>query len=326
VIVDQAHDPASDFRWKGNIDLAKLDALVSERGADGIAYVSFEHSVNMAGGQPVSMDNLREVYAYCSTHGIPVMFDATRAVENAYLIQKHDLRFHDSRVREILREMMLYGDGCTVSGKKDFLINIGGLLAFKNNAALAKQAEAKIRIYEGGVRDGGLPAGDLAAMAQGIREMVDDHYIRSRVEQAVRLAGWLEDAGVPVVRPTGGHAVFLDARRFLSHLDQDEYPAQRLATEIYVETGVRAMERGNVSKGRDAEGRNHRPALELVRLTLPRRVYTDDHLRAVAEGIVRLHERRASIGGLRFTYEPAELRFFQGRFEPLENTAGEPSA
>ena len=318
VIVDEAHDPVSQFPWKGNIDLAKLDALVAEHGAGQIAYISFEFSVNMAGGEPVSMDNLREVYAYCSARGIPVMFDATRAVENAYLIQKHDPRFHSTRVKEILREMMLYGDGATVSGKKDFLINIGGLLTFKDNAEWARKAEAKIRIYEGGVRDGGLPAADLAAMAQGLREMVEDHYIRSRVEQAVRLAGWLKAGGVPVVEPTGSHAVFLDVKRFLPHVDQDEYPAQRLAGELYVETGVRAMERGNVSKGRDHKtGKNHRPSLELVRLTLPRRVYSDDHLRAVADGIVRLYQRRESIRGLRFTYEPKELRFFQGRFEPL---------
>jgi tyrosine phenol-lyase len=317
VIVDQAHDPVSEFPWKGNIDLGKLDALVREHGAAQIAYISFEFSVNMAGGQPVSMDNLREVYAYCGTHGIPVMFDATRAVENAYLVQKHDPRFHSTRVKEILREMMLYGDGCTVSGKKDYLINIGGLLAFKDNADWARRAEAKIRIYEGGVRDGGLPAADLAAMAQGLREMVEDHYIRSRVEQSARLAGWLKAAGVPVVEPTGSHAVFLDVKRFLPHVDQDQYPAQRLAGELYLETGVRAMERGNVSKGRDHDGKNYRPALELVRLTLPRRVYSDDHLKAVADGIVRLYQRRDSIQGLRFTYEPKDLRFFQGRFEPL---------
>ncbi len=317
VIVDEAHDPASDFRFKGNIDLGKLDAAVREHGASQVAYVSFELSVNMAGGQPVSMDNLREVYAYCGARGIPVLFDATRAVENAYLIQKHDARFRATRVKDILREMMLYGDGATVSGKKDFLINIGGLLTFKDNAEWARQAEARLRIYEGGVHDGGLPAADLAAMAQGIREMVDDRYIRARVEQAVRLAAWLEAEGIPVVEPTGSHAVFLDARRFLPHIDQDEYPAQRLAGEIYVESGVRAMERGNVSKGRGPDGHNCRPALELVRLTLPRRVYTDDHLRAVADGIIRVWRRRHDIGGLRFVYEPKELRFFQGRFEPL---------
>ena len=317
VIVDEAHDPTSTFRWKGNIDLAKLDALVREHGAAQIAYISFELSVNMAGGQPVSMDNLREVYAWSRQHGIAVMFDATRAVENAYLIQKHDLRYRSTHVKDILREIMLYGDGATVSGKKDYLINIGGLLTFKDNAAWAHAAEAKLRIYEGGVRDGGLPAADLAAMAQGVREMVDDRYIRARVEQAVRLAGWLKDAGVPVVEPTGSHAVFVDARRFLPHVDQDEYPAQRLAGEIYVETGVRPMERGNVSKGRDRDGNNYRPALELVRLTLSRRVYSDDHLRAVADGIIRLWQRRNQISGLRFVYEPRDLRFFQGRFEPL---------
>jgi len=317
VIVDEAHDPTSDFRWKGNIDLDKLRAVVAEHGAKQVAYVSFEFSVNMAGGQPVSMDNLREVYAYCSSQAIPVMFDATRAVENAYLIQKHDPRFGATKVRDILREMMLYGDGCTVSGKKDYLINIGGLLAFKDNADWATRAEEKLRIYEGGVRDGGLPAADLAAMARGLEEMVDDRYIRSRVEQAVRLAGWLKEAGVPVVEPTGSHAVFLDVKRFLPHVDQDEYPAQRLAGELYLETGVRAMERGNVSKGRDPQGQNYRPSLELVRLTLPRRVYSDDHLRAVADGIIRLYRRRDSIRGLRFTYEPPTLRFFQGRFEPL---------
>ena len=316
VIVDQAHDPQSDYPWKGDIDLAKLEAVVAEHGAAAIAYISFEHSVNLAGGQPVSMDNLRAVYAYCSGRDIPVMFDATRAVENAYLIQKHDARFHHTRVRDILREMMLYGDGCTVSGKKDYLINMGGLLAFKDNAVWARSAEAKLRIYEGGVRDGGLPAGDLAAMARGMEEMVDDRYIRSRVEQTARLAAWLKAGGVPVVEPTGTHAVFLDVKRFLPHVDQDLYPAQRLAGEIYVETGVRAMERGNVSKGRDPKtGANHRPALELVRLTLPRRVYSDDHLRAVADGIVRLYQRRDSIGGLKFVHEPPTLRFFQGRFE-----------
>ena len=319
VIVDEAHDPQSPYPWKGDIDLAKLEKVVAEHGAAAIAYISFEHSVNLAGGQPVSMDNLRAVYAWCSSRGIPVMFDATRAVENAYLIQKHDPRFHQTKVRDILREMMLYGDGCTVSGKKDYLINIGGLLAFKDNAAWARAAEAKLRIYEGGVHDGGLPAGDLAAMARGLEEMVDDRYIRSRVEQTARLATWLKAAGVPVVEPTGTHAVFLDVKRFLPHVDQDLYPAQRLAAELYVETGVRAMERGNVSKGRNAEtGENYRPALELVRLTIPRRVYSDDHLRAVADGIVRLYQRRDSIGGLKFVYEPPTLRFFQGRFAPAE--------
>jgi tyrosine phenol-lyase len=322
VIVDEAHDPQSDFPWKGNIALPKLEALVEEHGAEKISYISFEHSVNMAGGEPVSMDNMREVYAYCSSHDIPVFFDATRMVENAYMIQQRDPHYESTRVRDILREMLLYGDGCTVSGKKDFLINIGGLLAFKDNAEWRELAEEKIRIYEGKVTDGGLAASDLAAIAVGVQEMLDDRYIRSRVRQTEALGQMLLDAGVPIVTPPGTHAIFLDAKRFLSHIDQDEYPAQRLAAEIYVETGVRAMERGNVSKGRDPEtGDNYRPPLELVRLTIPRRVYTRDHMRAVADGIIRLYEKRDEIQGLRFVYEPDKLRFFQGRFEPVE--AGE---
>ncbi len=317
VIVDEAHDPVSEFPWKGNIDIGKLDALVAQHGAEKIAYISFEFSVNMAGGQPASMDNIREVYAYCRPKGIPVLFDATRAVENAYFIQKRDPRYHNTHIRDIVREMMAHGDGCTVSGKKDFLINIGGLLAFKDNAEWARAAEEKLRIYEGGVRDGGLPAADLAAMARGVLEMLDDRYIKTRVEQAGWLASRLTDAGVPVVAPTGSHAVFIDVKRFLPHVDQDEYPAQRLAAEIYLETGVRVMERGNVSKGRDSSGKNYRPALELVRLTIPRRVYSNEHMRAVADGIARLYERRDEIKGLKFVYEPPALRFFQGRFEPI---------
>jgi len=234
------------------------------------------------------------------------------------MIQAHDPRYADTPVRDILREMMVYGDGCTVSGKKDFLINIGGVLAFRDNATWAERAEELLRIYEGNVTDGGLATADLAAIAQGVEEMVDDRYIRSRVRQTESLGRMLQDAGVPIVTPVGTHAVFLDAKRFLPHIDQDEYPAQRLAAEIFVETGVRAMERGNVSKGRNPEtGENYRPALELVRLTIPRRVYTDDHMRAVADGIIRVWRKRESLRGLRFVYEPEKLRFFQGRFELL---------
>ena len=317
VIVDEAKNPESDYPWKGDIDTGKLQALVEEHGRENVAYVSFEHSVNMAGGQPVSMENMKEVYAYCGTVGIPVFFDATRVVENAYMIQSRDPAYADIAIRDILREMMLYGDGATVSGKKDFLINIGGVLAFRENEEWKKQADELLRIYEGSVTDGGLATADLAAIACGVEEMVDDRYIRARVRQTQLLGQMLLDGGVPIVTPPGSHAIFLDAKRFLPHIDQDEFPAQRLAAEIFVETGVRAMERGNVSKGRNPEtGQNYRPALELVRLTIPRRVYTNDHMRAVADGIIRVHERREKISGLKFVYEPDKLRFFQGRFEP----------
>ncbi len=318
VIVDEAHDPASDFPWKGNIDLAKLDALVQEHQPEKIAYISFEHSVNMAGGQPVSMDNMKEVYEYCSALDIPVFFDATRTVENAYMIQWKDPRYADSPIKDILREMMLYGDGCTVSGKKDFLINIGGCLAYRDNPDWAADAEEMLRVYEGNVTDGGLATADLAAIARGVKEMTDDRHIRARVQQTQYLGKLLLEAGIPIVTPPGTHAIFLDVKRFLPHIDQDEYPAQRLAAEIYIESGVRTMERGNVSKGRNPEtGENYRPALELVRLTIPRRAYTNDHMEAVAEAVIRVWERRDSVKGLKFVYEPEKLRFFQGRFESL---------
>ena len=298
IIVDEAHDTQSEFPWKGNIDLKKLRAVVDEHGAEKVSYISFEHSVNMAGGQPVSMDNMKEVYEYCSALGIPIFFDATRFVENAYMIQSRDARYRDVKIRDIVREMMLYGDGCTVSGKKDFLINIGGLLAFRDNKEWADKALELVRIYEGNVTDGGLATADLAAINRGIEEMLDDRYIRSRVQQTHYLGQLLQEAGVPIVVPAGTHAIFIDAKRFLPHIDQDEYPAQRLAAEIYVETGVRAMERGNVSKGRNPQtGQNYRPALELVRLTIPRRVYTNDHMRGIAEGIRRVYDRRESIKG-----------------------------
>ena len=319
VIVDEAHSPQSQFLWKGNIDIAKLDALVDKYGVGAIAYVSFEHCVNMAGGQPASMDNMKEVYVWCQERSIPLIFDATRCVENARLIQSRDPRYRDVKIRDILQEMMLYGDGCTVSGKKDFLINIGGLQAFRDNAEWAHQARELLRLYEGNVTDGGLATADIATMARGVEEMLDDRYIRSRVAQTRALGEMLLEGSVPIVEPPGGHAIFLDAKRFLPHIDQDAYPAQALAAAIYVETGVRTMERGNVSKGRNPEtGENYRPALELVRLTIPRRVYTNDHMRAVADGIIRLYQRRDTIRGLRFVYEPTQLRFFQARFEPLE--------
>lgn len=319
VICDEAHDPESDFIWKGNVDLNKLDALVKEHGADKIAYISYEFSVNMAGGQPCSMDNIKETYAYCRAHKIPVMFDATRCVENAFMIQQKDPRYRNIKIRDILREMMSHGDGCTVSGKKDFLINIGGLLAYRDNEEWARKSEEMLRYCEGSVFDGGLAIADLAAVARGLEEMVDDRYIHSRVKQTEYLGRLLLDAGVPIVTPPGSHAIFIDVKRFLPHIDQDEYPAQRLAAELFIETGVRAMERGNVSKGRAPDGKNYRPKLELVRLTIPRRVYTNDHMKAVAEGVIRLYQRRHEIKGLKFVYEPSRLRFFQARFAPIED-------
>lgn len=317
VIVDEAHDPSSNCPWKGNIDLNKLQAVIDKAGPGGVAYVSFEITVNMAGGQPVSMDNARDVARLCQKHGIPVMWDATRCVENAQMIKLNDPAYSNKSVEAILREFMSYGDGCTISCKKDFMVNMGGMLAC-NNDELAHEFRRMLRVWEGDVTTGGLDPKDIEALRRGLLDSLDDDYIAMRVAQTRELGRKLMDAGVPIVTPPGTHAIFLDAKKFLPHIDQDEYPAQALASAIYIETGVRAMERGNVSKGRDKDGNNYRPALELVRLTIPRRVYTDSHFDFVVEGITRLFKKRSEISGLKFVYEPKALRFFQGKFEPLK--------
>jgi tyrosine phenol-lyase len=317
VIVDEAHDPDSNFPWKGNIDIDKLQRLIDRVGAGQVAYVSFEMSVNLAGGQPFSMENARAVSALCQRHGIPLMYDATRCVENARMIKVKDPAYAHATVEEILREMMSYGDGCTISCKKDFMVNMGGLLAC-NDDDLARRFERWLRVWEGDLTTGGLDPKDIEALHRGLLDALDDHYIASRINQTQELGRKLIEAGIPVVRPPGSHAIFIDAKRFLPHLDQDEFPAQALAAAIYIETGVRTMERGNVSKGRNPEtGENYRPALELVRMTIPRRVYSNSHFDFVVEGMKRLWHQRDQIRGLRITYEPKVLRFFQGRFEPV---------
>jgi len=318
VIVDEAHDPSNPHPFKGNVDINKMQRLVDEVGADKIPYVSYETCVNMAGGQPISIANLKELRKFCDKYDIKIMLDNTRTVENAYFIQKREEGYADKSIREIVKEICSYTDGCTCSSKKDCLVNIGGFLAM-NDEDFFIDAKAQVVIFEGLHTYGGMSGRDMAALAQGIRESVaTDDYIKYRVEQTNYLGELLTEGGVPHVIPHGGHAIFLDARKFLPHIDQEQFPAQALAAAIYVETGVRAMERGNVSAGRDPEtGENRKPKLELVRLTIPRRVYTQSHLDYAAEGIVNLYHSRDSIRGLKFVFEPKLLRFFQARFESL---------
>ncbi|MDH3260879.1 MAG: tyrosine phenol-lyase [Acidimicrobiia bacterium] len=318
VIIDEAHQPASEYPFKGNIDLAKLRAVVDEYGADRIPYVSFETNVNLAGGQPASMANFRDVYEFCAAKGILVMLDATRALENAYFIQQREGGYHDKSVKEILAEICSYSDGATVSSKKDNLVNIGGFLAVRD-PDLARQARSLLVAFEGLHTYGGMSGRDMEAMARGIHEMVEhDEHVAARVGQVQYLGDKLIKADVPIVRPVGGHGIFLDAAAVLPHLPQAHFPAQALTAALYVDAGVRGMERGIVSAGRDpATGEHHYPKLELVRLAIPRRVYTQAHMDVAAESVVSVYEDRETISGLRFTYEPSELRFFQARFEPL---------
>ena len=315
VIIDEAHDPASLYPFKGNIDLAKLENVLKT--AKRVPYLSLAATVNMAGGQPVSMDNLRAVRALCDRYGAPIMLDATRAVENAYFVQQREPGYQDKKVAEILREICSYTDGCTMSGKKDPLVNIGGWLAL-NDAALADKARNMVVVYEGLHTYGGMAGRDMEAMARGIVESVQDDHIRARVGQVEYLGELLIDWGIPIVQPIGGHAVYLDARRFCPDMPQINFPAQMLAAELYLDSGVRAMERGIVSAGRNKQtGDHYYPKLELVRLTIPRRVYTQAHMDVVAESVEAVFMNPDKPKGLKMVYEPEYLRFFQARFERL---------
>lgn len=317
IIIDEAHDSANRHPFKGNIDLKKLQTLIDEVGAEKIPYICLAVTVNLAGGQPVSLENMKVVHELAHKHGIKVFFDATRCVENAYFIKKREAGYQDKTIKEILLEMMSYADGATMSGKKDCMVNIGGFLAM-NDDELFLRAKELVVVYEGMPSYGGMAGRDMEAMAIGITESVDYAYIEHRVEQVAYLADQLLAAGVPIVEPVGGHAVFLDARRFLPHLNQDQFPAQALAAQLYIESGVRSMERGIISAGRDKlTGENHHPKLELVRLTIPRRVYTYAHMDIVANAVIDLYQQKETIKGLKFVYEPEMLRFFTARFEHI---------
>jgi len=318
VIIDEAHDPSRKNAFKGNIDLQKLQYWIDKVGAAKIPYISFEGNVNMAGGQPVSMENFRQVYELCQKYDIKVMLDATRLVENCYFIKTREPGYKEISIAEILREICSYSDGATMSAKKDSLVNIGGWLAL-NDKEIFEKARCLVVIYEGLHTYGGLAGRDMEAMARGIAESVQYDHIRARVGQVEYLGNLLIKENIPIVQPVGGHAVFLDARSFFPHLPQDQFPAQTLAAELYEESGVRAMERGIVSAGRNPEtGEHNYPKLELVRLTIPRRVYTQAHMDVTAETVSEVWDRRSSVKGLRMVYEPKYLRFFQARFERIE--------
>ena len=317
VIVDEAHDPADLSPFKGNVDLAKLEQLIRDQGAANIAYVSLATTVNMAGGQPVSMANVKALRELCDRHGIKLFLDATRLVENAWFIQEREPGYAGRSIAEIALEFCSYSDGAWSSAKKDSLVNIGGWLAV-NDWTLFEELRNLVVVYEGLHTYGGLAGRDMEAMAIGIVESMQDEHVRSRIGQVRYLAELLDDWRIPMVRPVGGHAIFLDARAFYPHLSQDEFPAQTLAAELYLDSGIRSMERGVVSAGRDPKtGGHHYPKLELTRLTIPRRVYTQAHMDVVAESVKAVYEARTSARGLKMVYEPRYLRFFQARFEPL---------
>lgn len=317
VIIDEAHEATNLHPFKGNIDLQKLEALVKKHGAKKIPYICVAVTVNMAGGQPVSMENLKALRAYTNKHGIKIILDMTRIAENAYFIQQREDGYAKQSIKSIVKEICSYTDGATMSAKKDALVNIGGFLAL-NDPAAYEEACNMVVVYEGLHTYGGLAGRDMEAIAIGIVESVSDAHMKARIGQVIYLGEKLKSYGIPITTPIGGHGIFLDATRFLPHLHQDKFPAQSLAAEIYLDSGVRTMERGVVSAGRNPKtGKNYYPKLELVRLTIPRRVYTQAHMDVIAESVLNVYDYREKITGLKMVYEPKYLRFFQARFERI---------
>jgi tyrosine phenol-lyase len=313
--VSAAYNPSQPADFKGNMDLGKLEDYIRRVGPEQIALIMATVTNNGAGGQPVSMQNLRGIREIADRYRLPFFIDACRLAENAYFIKQREPGYENKPVREIVREMMDLADGCTMSAKKDALVNIGGFLALRD-PALYQKATVWAVLFEGFPTYGGLAGRDLEAMAVGLEEVLDENYLAHRIGQVAFLGNLLREAGVPIVEPTGGHAVYIDARAFLPHIPQSRFPAWALTCQLYLEGGVRTVEIGTVLSGRNPETGDHDyPGLEMVRLAIPRRVYTDRHLAWVAETAIRIYQRREAVRGLEFTYEPPILRHFTARFE-----------
>ena len=307
--------PATIAPFKGNIDLARAEEVLKKEGQR-IPFGMLTVTNNTGGGQPVSMANIRAYAALLKKYGKPFIMDVCRFAENAMFIKMREPGYENTSIKAIAQEMFSYADGATMSAKKDGMVNIGGFIVLRSDEWL-DEVRSDLIMMEGFPTYGGMAGRDMEAMAQGLREAVMESHQAARIGQVRYLGEMLQAAGVPIVKPIGSHGVFIDAAAMLPHLDREAYPAQALAAAIYLEGGVRAMERGNVSAGRDPKtGRNRQPQLELVRLTIPRRVYTQAHMDVVAESVVRVLEKRDQIRGLRMVYEPEHLRFFQARFEP----------
>jgi len=316
LVIPEGHDPYSEHPFKGNMDLGALEAFLDERGAEAVPAVFVTITNNSGGGQPVSLENIRGVRALCDRYGVPLFLDACRFAENAWFIREREPGQGGRSVKEIVREIASLADGMTMSAKKDPLANIGGWLAL-NDDALAERCRNLEILTEGFPTYGGLAGRDLEAIAQGLREAVDHEYLRYRTRSTAYLCEGLERVGMPVVRPPGGHAVYIDARALLPHVPPLEYPGQALAVELYVAGGIRGCEIGTVMFGRHPDGSETPAPLDLVRLAVPRRTYTQSHVDYVIEVCARVVERAEELRGLRIVWEPSALRHFSARFLPL---------
>ncbi len=311
LVVEEAYDTSSESPFKGEIDVEALDRLLSAE-RHRVPLVMLTITNNSAGGQPVSMENIRETAAVCRKHRVPLFFDAARFAENSFFVKMREAGYADRTIEEIARETFEYGDGATMSAKKDGLVNIGGFVALRDGG-LAERISQHLILYEGFPTYGGMAGRDMEALAIGLHESTREDYLASRIGQIRFLCDTLHEAGVPVLRPAGGHAVYLDARRFAPHIPPAEFPAQALVCELYVDAGIRVVEVGSLMFGKSKEA----PRLELVRMAVPRRVYTNDHLMYVAEAVIKLYKRRNSIRGMRIVHEAPVLRHFTARLEPV---------
>jgi tryptophanase len=314
LVIKEGRDPDSEHPFKGNMDIERLDAFISERGAENVPLCMLTITNNSGGGQPVSMENIRQTRAVCDRHGIPLFIDACRFAENAWFIKQREPGYHDKPVIEIVREMFSHADGCTMSAKKDGLANIGGWLAM-NREDWAVDCRNRLILTEGFSTYGGLSGRDLEAIAVGLEEVVQEDYLRYRIASTEYVARHISETGVPIMKPAGGHAVYIDARRMLPHIPPLQYPGQSLAVELYKEGGIRGCEIGTAMFGLHPDGSESPAHMDLVRLAIPRRMYTQAHMDYVVEVIASVHENRDKLRGMKFIRQPKALRHFTGRFD-----------
>lgn len=318
LVVREGLVPTSSFQFKGNIDTERLEEALKEWGRENVPFILITITCNNNGGQPVSLANIRETRRIADKYGVPVFFDIARFAENCYFIKTREPGYEEKSIKEIAREVFSYGDGCLMSAKKDGLVNIGGFMAFRNRSLYDEAAQLLI-VYEGFLTYGGMAGRDMDALACGLQEVVDFSYLTYRIGQVRYLAERLLEEGVPIVEPAGGHAVYLDSLRFAPHIPQSQFPGIAIVNALYVEGGVRGVELGSCAFGeKDPEtGEERFPDLDLVRLTIPRRVYTNSHMDVVAETVTELYQNRDALKGYKIIHEAPVLRHFTARFAPL---------